>query len=190
MIDPDKAALRARMKAVRGTTPVDQRQSLARDIVSHAVFLSKAAIVSGYLPIRDELDPRPLMAALASKGARLCLPIVQGRTKPLLFRAWAPGDDMDTVAWGIQEPKVDKATLIPDVMLVPLLAVDRSGNRLGYGAGHYDRTIAAVRAVKPVTTIGLAFDVQIIDAVPHMPYDAPLDWILTPSGLIQCQGAV
>jgi 5-formyltetrahydrofolate cyclo-ligase len=187
--DTAKTALRARMKDVRGTLPADQRLALAHSLAAFAAALPRTSIVSGYLPIRDELDPRPLMAELAARGAQLSLPVMVGRTSPLLFRAWSPGDAMDTVAWGIQEPKADRPTLIPDLMLVPLLAIDRGGNRLGYGAGHYDRTIGEARRHKPVITIGLAFDTQIIDAVPHMPYDVALDYILTPSGLIRCQGS-
>jgi 5-formyltetrahydrofolate cyclo-ligase len=130
------------------------------------------------------------MASLASQGARLCLPVMQGRERPLLFRAWAPGDHLDTRAWGIREPAADQPTRVPDFMLVPLLAVDRTGNRLGYGAGFYDCSIRAIRtASHSVVTIGLAFDEQIIDAVPHSDYDVPLDYVLTPSELIQCQGA-
>lgn len=187
----DKTALRARMKCVRGAISAAERRQLAQKICLHInnIPLDAAKVVSGYLPIRDELDPRPLMAAFAACDTHLCLPVIQGRTKPLSFRAWSPGDAMDTAEWGIQEPKADQPTLIPDLMLVPLLAIDHAGNRLGYGAGHYDRTIAAIRLSKPVITIGLAFAPQIIDAVPHMPYDVSLDWILTPSGLTRCQNA-
>jgi 5-formyltetrahydrofolate cyclo-ligase len=191
--DAEKVALRARMKALRAALTADRRNALSRQITTHAraaLFQQLAPAISGFLPIRDEVDPRPLLAALASHGARLCLPVMQGRDAPLLFRAWSPGDTLSTVAWGIEEPTADKATLVPEVMLVPLLAADRRGNRLGYGAGYYDRTIAGIRAAgHALVAVGLAFDEQIIDAVPVMAYDEPLDWLLTPSGLIRCQGA-
>jgi 5-formyltetrahydrofolate cyclo-ligase len=191
--DAEKSALRERMKAVRATLASDRRAALShqmRTSASASLFQRPELVVSGFLPIRDELDPRPLLAALAGLGARLCLPVMQGRDQPLLFRSWTTGDALATLAWGIEEPTADKALLVPAIMLVPLLAADRRGNRLGYGAGFYDRSIAAIRAAgHTLTTIGLAFDEQIIDAVPVMPYDEPLDWLLTPSGLIRCQGA-
>jgi len=105
---------------------------------------------------------------------------------PLVFRAWQPGDEMATVAWGIREPLASRAELQPDVLLVPLLAFDRRGFRLGYGGGFYDRSLEALRRLKPVVAVGIAFDEQHMDAVPHLDYDQPLDWVLTPSGPIQC----
>lgn len=190
----DKASLRQRLKTVRAALALPQRQAAAVRLANPTqegpdrVVVSPAHVVSGYLPIGDELDPRPLMAAMASRGGRLCLPVMQGRDQPLLFRAWAPEDPLDIKAWGIREPTADRAAMTPELMLVPLLAVDRSGNRLGYGAGFYDRTIRSFRAAgHPIITLGLAFDEQIIDAVPHSDYDVPLDFVLTPSGLIRCQ---
>jgi 5-formyltetrahydrofolate cyclo-ligase len=111
---------------------------------------------------------------------------MQGKTKPLLFRAWAPGDAMDRAVWGIAEPKADKPELEPEVLLVPLLAFDRRGWRLGYGGGFYDRTLAALRARKAVAAVGVGFDEQRVDAVPHLDYDQRLDWVLTPSGPLRC----
>jgi len=116
------------------------------------------------------------------------MPVMQGRTRPLLFRAWAPGDAMDRAVWGIAEPKADRAELEPDVLIVPLLAFDRRGWRLGYGGGFYDRTLRHLRARKAVTAVGIAFDEQEVDAVPHLDYDERLDWVLTPSAPVQCTG--
>ncbi len=103
-----------------------------------------------------------------------------------MFRAWAPGDAMGRAVWGIAEPKADKPELEPDVLLVPLLAFDRRGWRLGYGGGFYDRTLAALRARKAIAAVGVGFDEQLIDAVPHLDYDERLDWVLTPSGPLRC----
>ena len=124
------------------------------------IELAPGSIVSGFSAIRDEIDAGPLLARLADQGYRLALPVMQGKGKPLLFRAWAPGDAMDTAVWGIAEPKPDKPVLEPDVVLVPLLAFDSRGWRLGYGGGFYDRTLAALRARKPIVAVGLAYDEQ------------------------------
>jgi 5-formyltetrahydrofolate cyclo-ligase len=188
---PDaKSDARLALKARRAAIPAEDRTALSSRManVDCAAHLPPPpAIVSGFLPIRDEIDPRPLMAMLRGLGYRLCLPVMQGPGKPLLFRAYAPGAPLASAAWNIPEPLADAALVDPDVLLVPLLAFDAAGNRLGYGAGYYDRTIAGLKRHKRVTTIGLAFDQQRIDAVPHLAYDEPLDWVLTPSGLIDCR---
>jgi 5-formyltetrahydrofolate cyclo-ligase len=137
------------------------------------------AIVSGYSPIRSEIDPVPLMQALAGRGARLALPAVMARGKSLAFRAWQAGDRLMLGPLGILEPSPAAAELIPDIMLVPLAAFDRAGHRIGYGAGHYDYTLAHLRKAKPITAIGLAFTVQEIATVPALPHDVALDYVLT-----------
>ena len=137
------------------------------------------------MPIGEEISPLPLMARLRASGYRLALPVMMGKGQPLQFRAYAPGDPLIAAVWGIREPGPDQPVVQPDVLLAALLAFDDRGFRLGYGGGYYDRTINALRRVKPVITIGLAFDEQRVDAVPHLDYDEPLDWILTPSGARQ-----
>jgi 5-formyltetrahydrofolate cyclo-ligase len=111
---------------------------------------------------------------------------MQGKGQPLVFRAWAPGDAMGKVQWGIAEPLPDKPELEPDIVLVPLLAFDGEGYRLGYGGGFYDRTLQRLRTLKPVIAIGIAYDELKVDAVPHQGYDQRLDWVLTPSGPKRC----
>lgn len=143
---------------------------------------SHPVTISAYLAIGDELDPAPLIEALHQLGHTMCLPVMTGRDQPLTFRAYVPGDALATLQWGIREPTADKTVLDPDLLLVPLLAVDRAGYRLGYGGGYYDRTLKRLRALKRVFAIGLAFDAQVIDAVPHLDYDEPIDALLTPSG--------
>jgi 5-formyltetrahydrofolate cyclo-ligase len=120
-----------------------------------------------------------LMRTLASKGARLALPAVMARGKSLAFRAWSPDDRLVLGPLGILEPSPAAAELIPDIMLVPLAAFDRLGHRIGYGAGHYDHTLAHLRKVKPVTAIGLAFAGQQVKAVPALAHDVALDYVLT-----------
>jgi 5-formyltetrahydrofolate cyclo-ligase len=144
------------------------------------------AIVSGFSAIRDEINPGLLMARLNGEGHQLCLPVMEGKGKPLVFRAWAPGDEMGKVQWGIAEPLPDKPVLEPDIVLVPLLAFDTAGYRLGYGGGFYDRTLERLRGIKPVVAVGIAYDELKVDAVPHHSYDQPLDWVLTPSGPFRC----
>jgi 5-formyltetrahydrofolate cyclo-ligase len=144
------------------------------------------AVVSGFAAIRDEINPAPLMTWLQAEGFRLALPVMQGRDKPLLMRSWSPGDAMAPAAWGIAEPLDDKPTVEPDVVLVPLLAFDERGFRLGYGGGFYDRTLKRLRKLKPIVAVGLAYDEQKVDAVPAESYDEKLDWVLTPSGPQRC----
>jgi 5-formyltetrahydrofolate cyclo-ligase len=141
--------------------------------------IATGAIVSGYSPIRSELDPTPLMRKLALQGARLALPAVPARGKSLVFRAWSPNDRLTLGPLGILEPSPGAAELIPDIMLVPCAAFDRLGHRIGYGAGHYDFTLAHLRKVKPIAAIGLAFAAQEIKAVPALAHDVALDYVLT-----------
>jgi 5-formyltetrahydrofolate cyclo-ligase len=148
--------------------------------------LKADAVVSGFAAIRDEINPAPLMTWLQAEGFRLALPVMQGRDKPLLMRSWSPGDVMAPAAWGIAEPLDDKPTVEPDVVLVPLLAFDERGFRLGYGGGFYDRTLRRLRKLKPIVAVGLAYDEQKVDAVPAESYDEKLDWVLTPSGPQRC----
>jgi 5-formyltetrahydrofolate cyclo-ligase len=141
--------------------------------------IKAGTIVSGYSPIRSELDPVPLMRGLMAKGTRLALPAVMARGKSLVFRAWSPNDRLTLGPLGIPEPSPAMAELIPDIMLVPLAAFDRAGHRIGYGAGHYDFTLAHLRKHKPITAIGLAFAAQEIEAIPALGHDVPLDYVLT-----------
>lgn len=147
----------------------------------------QGAIVSGFSAIRDEINPSHLMLWLHAEGHPLALPVMVGRERPLVMREWTPGDAMLPAAWGIAEPLDDKPEVDPDVVLVPLLAFDRHGARLGYGGGFYDRTLERLRAIKPVIAVGVAYDEQEVSSVPTESYDQRLDWVLTPSGPQRCQ---
>jgi 5-formyltetrahydrofolate cyclo-ligase len=187
----EKRAERTRALARRAAAFEAHGATAGAHLATHGLaFLEPApgAIVSGFSAIRDEIDPAALLARLHREGHRLSLPVMQGKGLPLVFRAWAPGDDMGRVQWGIAEPLPDRPELEPDVVLVPLLAFDGQGYRLGYGGGFYDRTLARLRAIKPVVAVGVAYDELKVDAVPHLHYDQPLDWVLTPSGPIRCSG--
>ncbi len=143
------------------------------------------ASVSGFYPYQAELNVLPLLARLVSEGWRTALPIVMAKGAPLTFRAWAPGEPTGRGIWDIHIPLETAAELEPDVLLVPMLAFDRRGYRLGYGGGFYDRTLAELRKLKPVVAIGVAYAMQEMDEVPTASYDEPLDWILTERGVIE-----
>ena len=149
-------------------------------------FLGSAApaVVSGFYPYKSELDLRPLLARLSGQGWTTCLPIVLGAGRPLVFRAWTPGEATEPGAWDIPVPLATARSVEPDVMLVPLLAFDRQGYRLGYGGGFYDRTIEKFRKSRALLTVGVAFAAQEVDAVVRGPHDQPLDWVLTEAGPI------
>lgn len=184
-ISEAKAALRKTAKAVRKQAAAQHGPQAAKVFAEHGISFSGVgapAIVSGYMPIGDEADIRGLMARLDADGFQLALPVMVAKGTPLQFRCWSPGDALDEVQWTIQEPGEQAKVVAPDIMLCPLLAFDRAGYRLGYGGGFYDRSLEEIRAEKPVTTIGIAFDEQEVDAVPRDAYDQRLDWILTPSG--------
>jgi 5-formyltetrahydrofolate cyclo-ligase len=118
-------------------------------------------------------------------GHACSLPEVAGPDKALVFRAWKPGDRLLTGRLG--EPKPDSAApeLFPDVLLVPLLSFDRDGFRLGYGGGHYDRTLAALRNADGILAVGLAYAAQEVDTVPRDGHDARLDWVVTEQAAIE-----
>lgn len=191
-IDDLKKDLRRRAKAARREAFERHGEAASEKIASYGIGFANRpppAVVSGFLAIGEEIDPTPLMQRLLAEGYRLCLPVMEGKGKPLVFRAWAPGEPLAETMWGIREPLPEAETLDPDVVLGPLLAFDTAGYRLGYGGGFYDRTLARLRALKPIASIGIAYDEQRVDAVPHVDYDERLDWILTPSGPMKCEGA-
>ena len=178
-----KKDLRTSALAKRDALSSEQRFAAAEAVAGRGLpfEITRGAIVSGYSPIRSEIDPVPLMRLLAGQGAQLALPAITARGRSLAFRAWSPNDRLMMGPLGIPEPSPAAAELIPDVMLVPLAAFDRAGHRIGYGAGHYDYTLAHLRKLKlkHVIAIGLAFAVQEIVAVPALPHDVALDCVLT-----------
>lgn len=137
------------------------------------------AAVSGFWPIRDEIDVRPLLEALAARGHVCALPVIVGRGRPLIFRRWRPGDALEAASFGLHEPLASAPEVEPRVLLVPLLAFDGSGRRLGYGAGYYDRTLARLRDRTAVLAIGIAYAGQRFESVPAGADDEPLDWVVT-----------
>jgi 5-formyltetrahydrofolate cyclo-ligase len=181
-----KNDLRVAALARRDALPAPERAAAAEAIAGRIfpVLIPAGAIVSGYSPMKSELNPVPLMRELSDAGAQLALPVVQGRGKPLIMRAWTFGAPLASGVWGIREPTADAPEVFPDIMLVPLATFDRTGHRIGYGAGYYDMTITRVRAMKNVIAIGLAFAAQESDKVPAEPHDAPLDLLITERDVI------
>ena len=141
--------------------------------------LASARVVTGFWPIKEEIDIRPLMQELAGTGCQLALPVVQGKGEPLLFRAWSPGEALEPGVFGTLQPTTGRPSMEPDALIVPLLACDVEGWRLGYGGGFYDRTLAGLRRRRKVVAVGVAFNVQLVAEVPHGPDDQRLDWLLT-----------
>ena len=186
-----KAELRAAARRHRATlTRADFAEAIAR--FAGDLDLAPGAIVAGYFPFRDEADPRGLMAALSAKGHKLALPSVEP-DRPLTFRAWAMGDAMHTSAYGIPEPLASAPEAVPSLVLVPLLAFDATGHRLGYGGGFYDRTLSLLARAQtppanpsaraPLIAVGVAYAGQEVSALPREAHDHPLDAVITENGL-------
>jgi 5-formyltetrahydrofolate cyclo-ligase len=181
-----KASVRRDAVARRDALPAAERLAAAKAIAARPFPLPiiPGVIVSGFMPLKTEINPLPLMRALGQRGAQLALPVIDGRGKPLVMRAYRFGDELNSGQWGIKEPKPEAGDVVPDILLTPLLAFDRSGNRIGYGAGYYDMTIAKFRAAKPVVAVGLAYAAQEIPTVPVTERDARLDLVLTEREII------
>ncbi len=183
-----KAEARVKARAARRGAAIDAR-SAAAALAAAAKSLSSWGPVAGYWPIGDEIDCRPLLAALAGLGCPLALPAVVAPDQPLAFRAWAPGGTLVAGAHGTREPPADASLVRPGLVLVPLLAFDRDLYRLGYGGGYYDRTLDRLRrGPQGVRAIGLAYAAQEVAAVPRDGFDARLDGMLTERGLIGEKG--
>ncbi|WP_395667027.1 5-formyltetrahydrofolate cyclo-ligase [Methylocella sp.] len=146
-------------------------------------------VVSAYFALPDEASTLPLMERLAAMGRATALPVTGKRGTPLVFRLWRPGDPLAPGRMGIFEPAPAAEPVDPDFLFVPLAAFDRSGNRLGYGAGFYDLTLARLRAKRPTLAVGVAYASQEADRIPAEPHDEKLDLVLTEKELIDCRGA-
>jgi len=175
-----KEAKQRRALAYQCQTNAGQK---ACDIWCSQVDLPPKQIISIYWPLGDELDPLPLLTQLHTLGHAMVLPVMLGAGKPLVFKRWQPGDQLQGAGFGTKEPLDDQPQLDPDVILAPLLAFDLQGYRLGYGGGFYDRTLGQLRQHKQVKVFGLAFAEQEVDLVVKGEYDQALDGVLTPAAL-------
>jgi 5-formyltetrahydrofolate cyclo-ligase len=142
--------------------------------------------VSAFYPYKSEISTLPLLSRLAGEGWTTALPVVVAPEEPLVFRAWRPGEPTVPGVWDIPVPPEDSPGVVPDVLVVPLLAFDRAGYRLGYGGGFYDRTLARLREIKPVVAVGMAYAAQEVPLVPHDANDQRLDFVMTEAGTIRC----
>lgn len=171
-----KTALQRR-KAAHAAHP-----EAAKALVTHfpdAIWPGVGEVVAGYWAAHSEIDAIRLIETFHCEQARIVLPRVAGPGQPLEFHAWHPDDTLETGAHGIAEPKRGASQLVPNLLMVPLLAFDDRGYRLGYGGGYYDRTLEALRAAGPVTAVGLAFEAQRMKNLPVQRHDQRLDWIVT-----------
>jgi 5-formyltetrahydrofolate cyclo-ligase len=190
----EKKALRQQMAAQRDEAyhakTRDTRVATANAHLSHWLKLQIGAglegtVLSGYMPMRTEIDPLPSMAA---HPGPVCVPVIVAKAHPLEFHRWSPEAQMIEGQFKALIPAI-RAPLTPQAMIVPLLAFDRSGYRLGYGGGFYDRTLQALRATGPILAIGFAFDDQEVAQVPRDPTDQRLDAVVTPSGVIDLRAS-
>lgn len=179
-LDFQKTRARGEAKIVRASCHL---QGAGAELIRHwPAFEMRGKSVAGFWPIKDEIDLRPLLAALADAGHIVCLPRIVRKAHPLEFRQYNPGDSLKAGAYGTAEPFKTEALVVPDVVLLPLLAFTGNAKRLGYGGGFYDRTIAALRSVGDVLACGVAYAGQQCSDIPTDKYDQHLDAILTPSG--------
>lgn len=186
-----RRAMRPQRRAFAAAAPAAGRL-LAALAVSHPTLWGQltapGAVVAGYYPLPGEMDVLPLLTALAGVGVATALPEVTGRGQPLRFRRWSPGDALTEGLFKTLHPSADAVDVIPTAVVVPLLAFDRAGYRLGYGGGYYDRTLAALRAAgQGPVTVGAAFAGQALAEVPREDHDEPLDWIVTENAVLSCR---
>ena len=190
-IDDAKRALRAASDARRRVAAAADDGAAGERLAAlflEAIAVPESAPVSGFWPIGDEVDVMPLLRELAARGHPVALPVVAGRGRPLVFRRWVEGDAMAAGPFGISEPLEGAPAIAPAVLLVPLLAFDRAGYRLGYGGGYYDRSLAALRDKAETLAVGIAWAGQEVAAVPRDSHDQKLDWVVTEREALRVSG--
>ena len=170
-----RARLQAKRRRAEADTPLGAIQLLEH--VPANVF--KGCVIGGYWPLPGELDIRPLLKACHAQGHELALPCTPRKGYPLIFRAWTPDDSLKAGPYGTREPFPEKKEILPNLVLVPLLAFTQHGERLGYGGGFYDRTLAALKEHAEVFACGIAYAAQEAATLPTDKYDQRLDGILT-----------
>ncbi len=194
-VDTSASAAKARVRAEaltrRRAAPDAARVAFAERLAREGVRLAlghSARVASAFHPIRGEPETLPLLAALAAAGVATSLPVTRAPGERLLFRFWKPGDATAPGALGIAEPLPSALEVQPDLLFVPLAAFDRRGHRIGFGAGYYDRTLAALREQRPTLAVGVAFATSEVAATPDEPHDERLDFIITENETISARG--
>ncbi len=183
LLDERKAAARRQALVRRAGAVPGQGVWLAAQVLCHAAP-QPGAVVAGFWPMGEEIDIRPLLLALQGRGHVLALPVTPRRGQPLRFRRWGFGQGLVAGPYGTSQPGPEAPEVTPDFLLVPLLAFDVAGHRLGYGGGYYDRTLAGLPQAQ---ALGVAFACQRVAALPHGPYDMPLPRIATEAGLFESE---
>ena len=184
-----KAALREQAHKNRAALSTSYRKEAAvsaAETFATSVPLKSGQIISLYWAIRDELSTEPLLIQLMDEGHQVCLPVVKGRGEPLEFRLWHEGQPLAPSGFGTLAPPDGAPVVVPDVMVLPMLGFDARGNRLGYGAGYYDRTIASID--NPLDLVGYAFETQVVDDMPAEEHDQPLEMVVTEVGVRRFDG--
>ena len=189
-----KRALRKRLRALRLVADQKEGPDAALAVIRHVLprvselGLGTGAVAAGYWPILTEIDVRPLLARLDERGVTCALPCIEDGRPELVFRRWRPTEDLVAGVHDTRQPDPSAPEVVPRVLFVPMLAVDRDGHRLGYGRGWYDRTLGALRRCGRPVAIAIGFGVQLWDRVPFAEGDAPVDWILTERALERVRG--
>ncbi len=185
-----KSRLRAEAISLRKEIWLKSGARAAQAVAGKGVALTQslglAGAIGGYHALPAELDPLPLLTALHTRGFGIALPCMR-KGIALTFKEWTPGSILERRKFGVQEPAETQPTMHPSILFVPLVAFDRKGNRLGYGAGYYDACLRDMRARQSILAIGVAFDEQEFPEIPRETQDEPLDMILTPSRVIACK---
>ena len=181
--DP-KHELRRAMKAKRASLSSKERGQAAQAVVPHIAGMGgrNRQLVALYHPVGSEFDTAPLAQYLRNQFQQLALPVVVAKGAALEFRLWSANDQLEVGAYNIMVPPDRGLSIVPEIIIIPLLAFDGTGARLGYGGGYYDRTLEKLRAKYALSTVGLAYDFQQVDDLFVESHDQPLDSILTPSG--------
>ncbi len=182
-LESQKADARLQMRRERAA--VEPGDAPLKLIEQFPLELARLSPIAGYWPVGGEIDPRPLLAALAKAGRIIALPRMDTRQGPARFLAWRGGEALTADAFGVPSPPTTGKELQPKLIIAPLLAFDRAGGRLGQGGGHYDRIISLYRAHGAIA-MGLAYLEQEMERVPIGAHDAHLDWVLTPNEAIRC----
>lgn len=186
-LSPEEAALSDAKYALRQEFLLRRRTqalpSEANDAIAQrfmqALNPQPGMVVSAYWPLKYEVDTRPLLDALATRGCVTALSAVEKKDAPLVFRRWNPGDALEEWAFGVKQPKVEAPYVIPAIIMVPLVAFDATGARLGFGGGFYDRTLEKFRRGLPLLAVGLAYSTQQAERIPFGPLDQSLDLVIT-----------
>jgi 5-formyltetrahydrofolate cyclo-ligase len=193
-IDRDKAAWRERLKGVRRGLTRERRAEAAAAVCARGEAFIRdggrvggAGPVSGFWPIGEEIDIRPLLRRLHEAGHVCALPVVAAKRAPLMFRRWHPDAPLVSAGFGLSQPDETAPVTVPRILLVPLLGFDREGYRIGWGGGYFDRTLALLRAQGDVSAIGVGFAAQRVDKLPHDGHDQRLDFMVTEEGVIAFQ---